>query len=362
MKRHNMKFTLKGFLAGILFSAGGLTFAGSVTVSGTTGTNSTYIVIPEEYAGKEGQFVATATSSNTNKTTCANPYIDQNWAYVTKNKSTCGAINYTLTTPSGIEYQGSSKSLPVLEKGSYRVSLTQNLTGSWTRYSLYKNYWADTEEQTFSDMLYYAQNGKLPASPGIKQAPGSSTGTPTSSKTGAGVTLSSSYIVVYGVDDGGSGGEVTPPAAGGDSSGGSNIDINITTGTDDGVYTLINSLFSYISEMQSILSASDDAIRSELASCITELQTAYQAADAQLATTIQNQINALQAAMSTSVSELRTSLEKSDCRIAESDEFSADTTVQSAFRVSGVERRTADGDCAEFRQYRGIVQRAGGEV
>ena len=66
MKRHNMKFTLKGFLAGILFSAGGLTFAGSVTVSGTTGTNSTYIVIPEEYAGKEGQFVATATSSNTN--------------------------------------------------------------------------------------------------------------------------------------------------------------------------------------------------------------------------------------------------------------------------------------------------------
>ena len=355
MKRHNMKFTLKGFLAGILFTAGSLTFAGSVTVSGTTGTNSTYIVIPEEYAGKEGQFVATATSSNTNKTTCANPYIDQNWAYVTKNKSTCGAINYTLTTPSGIEYQGSSKSLPVLEKGSYRVSLTQNLTGNWTRYSLYKNYWADTEEQTFSDMLYYAQNGKLPASPGIKQAPGSSTGTPTSSKTGAGLTLSSSYIVVYGVDDGGSGGEVTPPVTGGDSSGGSNIDINITTGTDDGVYTLINSLFSYISEMQSILSASDEAIHSELASYITELQTAYQAADSE----------SDQCAAGGNVNQCFGSADfagKSDFRIAESDEFFADTAVQSAFRIPDVERRTADGDCAEFRQYRGIVQRAGGKV
>ena len=144
MKQHDLKSTLKTLLAGICIASGGLAFAGSVTVSGTAGTNPTYIVIPEEYAGKEGQFVATATSSNTNKTTYTNPYIDQTWAYVTKNKSTCGAINYTLTTPSGIEYQGSSKSLPVLEKGSYRVSLTQNLTGSWTRYSLYKNYWADT--------------------------------------------------------------------------------------------------------------------------------------------------------------------------------------------------------------------------
>ena len=52
MKRQNLKSTLKTLLAGFCIASGGLAFAGSVTVSGTAGTNPTYIVIPEEYAGK----------------------------------------------------------------------------------------------------------------------------------------------------------------------------------------------------------------------------------------------------------------------------------------------------------------------
>lgn len=114
--------------------------------------------------------------------------------------------------------------------------------------------------------------------------------------------------------------------------------------------------------MQSILSASDDAIRSELASYITELQTAYQAADAQLATTIQNQINALQAAMSTSVSDLRTSLENQIAVLR--NQMSSLQTQQSNLlsEFQTLKGELADGDCAEFRQYRGIVQRAGGKV
>ena len=309
MKRQNLKSTLKTLLAGFCIASGGVAFAGSVTVSGTTGTNPTYIVIPEEYAGKEGQFVATATSSNSSPVTIEEPYINQDYAYVKKSWRSYGAFNFTLGTPSGTSYVGGSKSLSSLERGSYTVSVSQDVTAHSVTYALYRSNWADTEAQTFSDLKYYAQNGTLPASSGITRAPTYDGGSNNSTTTTTGVTIASAYIVVYGVDDGGSGGEVTPPVTGGDSSGGSNIDINITTGTDDGVYTLINSLFSYISEMQSILSASDDAIRSELASYITELQTAYQMADAQLATTIQNQINALQAAMSTSVSDLRTSLE-----------------------------------------------------
>lgn len=58
MKRQNLKSTLKTLLAGFCIASGGLAFAGSVTVSGTAGTNPTYIVIPEEYAGKEGKFLA----------------------------------------------------------------------------------------------------------------------------------------------------------------------------------------------------------------------------------------------------------------------------------------------------------------
>ena len=84
MKRQNLKSTLKTLLAGLCITSGGLTFAGSVTISGTTGTNPTYIVIPEEYAGKEGQFVATATSSNSSPVTIEEPYINQDYAYVKK--------------------------------------------------------------------------------------------------------------------------------------------------------------------------------------------------------------------------------------------------------------------------------------
>ena len=263
MKRQNLKSTLKTLLAGLCITSGGLTFAGSVTISGTTGTNPTYIVIPEEYAGKEGQFVATATSSNNTITTCGVPYKNGDLIYITKTQRQYATIFYNLYSPSGKGYSGSSVKLPSLEKGSYRVELEQRVNIYETYYSLHRNYWADTDAQTFSDLTYYAQNGSLPANVGITHAPVRDGGNNTYSDTQEGVNIASAYIVVYGVDDGGSGSEPVDPAPGGDSGGSSgNIDINITTGTDDGVYTLLDSLFSYISEMQSILSASDDAIRS----------------------------------------------------------------------------------------------------
>ena len=243
MKRQNLKSTLKTLLAGFCIASGGVAFAGSVTVSGTAGTNPTYIVIPEEYAGKEGQFVATATSSNSSPVTIEEPYINQDYAYVKKSWRSYGAFNFTLGTPSGTSYVGGSKSLSSLERGSYTVSVSQDVTAHSVTYALYRSNWADTEAQTFSDLKYYAQNGTLPASSGITRAPTYDGGSNNSTTTTTGVTIASAYIVVYGVDDGGSGGEVTPPVTGGDSSGGSNIDINITTGTDDGVYTQINSFF-----------------------------------------------------------------------------------------------------------------------
>ncbi|UKI32041.1 MAG: hypothetical protein L6W00_30910 [Lentisphaeria bacterium] len=171
MKRHNMKFTLTGFLAGFLLSVGGVAFAGSVTVSGTAGTNPTYIVIPEEYAGKEGQFVATATSSNSSPVTIEEPYINQDYAYVKKSWRSYGAFNFTLGTPSGTSYVGGSKSLSSLERGSYTVSVSQDVTAHSVTYALYRSNWADTEAQTFSDLKYYAQNGTLPPSSGITRAP-----------------------------------------------------------------------------------------------------------------------------------------------------------------------------------------------
>ena len=82
-----MKYTLLrkitgAFLLGTVFFSGIAAYAGSATVSGTAGANPTYIVVPEEYLGKEGQFVATVNSNNTNTRTCGQPYINGTWVYV----------------------------------------------------------------------------------------------------------------------------------------------------------------------------------------------------------------------------------------------------------------------------------------
>lgn len=312
MKKQNLRTITGAFLTGICLFYGSNAVAGSVTLAGTTGTNSTYIVVPAEYEGKEGQFVATATSSNQTTISYGQPYISGEFAYVKVTQKSYSGVTIQITPPGMSTLTTSSYHFDSLPKGSYSVTLRQQETTSTTSYSLYKNYWADTEEETFSDMLYYVKNGTLPAESGITSRPTSGGGGTDYQYITSGLSIASAYIVVYGVDDGSGTGTPTPtPDTGGSSaSGENNITVNVTTpGTDDGVYTLINSLFSYVSEMQNILSASDDAIRSELARYITELQNAYQQADSQLAITIQNQINALSSALSTDIATLRSSLE-----------------------------------------------------
>jgi len=307
-KNKTVKRVVRSLVVGLCLWYGGISIAGSVTVSGTTGTNPTYIVISTEYAGKEGQFVATGSSSNSSSTSYGSPSNDGSYVYMTKTRYIYGTLSYSLTTPSSTSQSGSSITLSSLEKGSYTVTVEQSLRIMRVSYTLYKSYWADTENETYSDMIYYAQNGTLPASAGISQAPTTISST-SSSTTTSGVTVSSAYIVVYGVDDDSSGDTSSDDDDDADTGSSGSTNITITIGSDDGVYTLISSLFSYISEIQTILSASDEQIRSELLSYITELQTAYQAADTELATTIQNQITALETALSTDISDLKTSLE-----------------------------------------------------
>ena len=100
--------------------------AGSATVSGASGSATSYIVIPDEYAGKEGQFVATGTSTNQNSAvTYGTPYITDDQAYLETRYTTYSGFKYTLTTPSKMSYTGSSKTLSSLEKGTYTVTITQ---------------------------------------------------------------------------------------------------------------------------------------------------------------------------------------------------------------------------------------------
>ena len=97
MKKRNLRIVFQGILAGLCLFSGSITFAGSVTVSGTSGTNPTYIVIPEEYAGMEGQFVATAYSKNTNSSVVyGTPYIVESEAYLEARYTTYGGYTYTL--------------------------------------------------------------------------------------------------------------------------------------------------------------------------------------------------------------------------------------------------------------------------
>ena len=294
----------KCVLPGLCLLGGSAVWAGSKTIAGATGSNYTHLVIPEEYTGKEGQFVALASSGNTKQVTLGTPHNDGNFAYVSKKTVSYGTIEYTLESPSGSKTKGNNLNISSLEKGTYIVTIKQNVSTTEETYSLWSTRWASNIEKTYEEMSYYALNGVLPVDSEITWEPTRTVDDRSSSLVSTGVAITSAYIVVYGVEDE-TGGD---PVPGGDSGNG-DINIDISTGTDDGVYTLLDSLFSYISEIQTILSASDDAIRSELQSYIMELQAAYQRADSQLATTIQNQINALQSALSTSVADLRTSLE-----------------------------------------------------
>lgn len=281
--------------------------AGSVTLHGTGGATSTYIVVPEEHAGKEGQFVATASSSNTTQVDVAEAVISGDVCYCVKTTTSYGTINFTLTYPSGLYYSTNNKTISALEKGSHQVSISQLKTIRAVTYELDKQYWTATLNKVVEEVTYYVKNGSLPPGAMVSGIPQPKGGTIKEETITSGIYLASSYIVVYGEGD--DGGGTTDPGTGGGSSSGGDININIETGTDDGVYTLINSLFAYISEMQNILSASDEAIRSELQAYIRELQSAYQMADTNMAVTIQNQINALHSALSTNISNLRTILE-----------------------------------------------------
>ena len=240
--------------------------AGSATVSGASGSATSYIVIPDEYAGKEGQFVATGTSTNQNSAvTYGTPYITDDQAYLETRYTTYGGFKYTLTTPSKISYIGSNKTLSSLEKGTYTVTITQEKIENTKIYILHKNFWASTQKATFDDMLYYAQYGYCSADQQIKSYPSANLST-SSSQVSTNTSLTSAYIVVYGVDN-----DISGEGSSGSSG---SIDIDITTGSDDGVYTLISALFDYISEIQTVLNASDEEIRNALNSYIMQLQTA----------------------------------------------------------------------------------------
>ena len=79
MKKQKLR-TLTGFLlTGICLFCGNSVMAKSVTLTGSTGTNTTYIVVPPEYEGKKGEFVATATS--TNKNTYDNGKVESDYRY-----------------------------------------------------------------------------------------------------------------------------------------------------------------------------------------------------------------------------------------------------------------------------------------
>ncbi|MBN2643290.1 MAG: hypothetical protein JXR78_16685 [Victivallales bacterium] len=324
-KNQRVRRIIKGLASGLCLCYGGMVFAGSATVSGTTGTNPTYIVVPDEYAGKEGQFVATASSSNTTSVSYGSPYKEGDWACITRTTRSYGALSYSLTTPSGTSYQGGSVTLNSLERGSYTVNVEQSRLSSTVYYKLNKSYWADTEVQTFSDLSYYVQHNTLPAGAGVSGTPMSTNVNSSSSSVTANISVASAYIVVYGVDDT----PAEPPSSGNENTSGS-TNITITTGTDAGVYTLISSLFGYIYDMQSILSSSNNQIRSELLSYIMELQSAYQIADTQLAATIQNQINALVEAVSMDVAGLRAALEAQIAEIAANSE-EADVAIISDY-------------------------------
>ena len=167
MKKQNLRTITGAFLTGICLFYGSNAVAGSVTLAGTTGTNSTYIVVPAEYEGKEGQFVATATSSNQTTISYGQPYISGEFAYVKVTQKSYSGVTIQITPPGMSTLTTSSYHFDSLPKGSYSVTLRQQETTSTTSYSLYKNYWADTEEETFSDMLYYVKNGTLPAESGM---------------------------------------------------------------------------------------------------------------------------------------------------------------------------------------------------
>ena len=63
MKKQKLRFFTGTLLTGLCLFASTSVFAASVTLTGPTGTSSSVIVIPPEYEGKEGEFVATATSA-----------------------------------------------------------------------------------------------------------------------------------------------------------------------------------------------------------------------------------------------------------------------------------------------------------
>ena len=305
MKKQKLR-TLTGFLlTGICLFCGNSVIAKSVTLTGSTGTNTTYIVVPPEYEGKEGEFVATATSTNKNTTSYGEPYISNYVTYVEVTETTYGNVVIQLSFPAGGSTSSSKYNIASLTKGSYTVRLSQQKKVTQLRYSLHMNYWSTTDSR--QDLLYYAQNGTYPAQSGVTVKPEITKESDSETIT-SGLSVASAYIVVYGVEDDTV--TTTPNTGGSSESGENNITVNVTTpGTDEGVYSLITSLFGYVSEIQNILSASDDAIRDELARYITELRNDYQQADAQMAVTIQNQITALDSALSTDIASLRSSLE-----------------------------------------------------
>ena len=311
MKKQNLRSFTGTLLTGICLFASTSVFAASVTLTGPTGTSSSVIVIPPEYEGLEGNIVVTASSTNQNSVSYGQPYISGEFVYVEKYITTYSGVAKNISMP--YHDNGTQGSTSNLASGSCTISCSQTKTVQTQAYSLYKNYWADTEAQTFQEMLYYAEHGTFPASSGISSHPSRADRGTTRTTVTSGVVINSAYLVVFGVDDGSGNETPTPPPATGDTSDGggdTNVNVNVTSpGTDDGVYTLISSLFDYIAEMQNVLSASDEAIRSELLAYITELQSAYQMADSQLAATIQNQINALNSALSNDIASLRSSLE-----------------------------------------------------
>ena len=303
MKKQNLRSFTGTLLTGICLFASTSVFAASVTLTGPTGTSSSVIVIPPEYEGLEGNIVVTASSTNQNSVSYGQPYISGEFVYVEKYITTYSGVAKNISMP--YHDNGTQGSTSNLASGSCTISCSQTKTVQTQSYSLYKNYWADTEAQTFQEMLYYAEHGTFPASSGISSHPSRADRGTTRTTVTSGVMINSAYLVVFGVDDGSGNETPTPPPATGDTSDGggdTNVNVNVTSpGTDDGVYTLISSLFDYIAEMQNVLSASDEAIRSELLAYITELQSAYQMADSQLAATIQNQINALNSALSNDI-------------------------------------------------------------
>ena len=301
MKKQNLRFFTGTLLTGLCLFASTSVFAASVTITGPTGTYDSVIVIPPEYEGLEGTVVVTASSSNQDTVSYGEPYFSGEFACVAKYFTTYSEVSKSISMP--YHKNGTQGTTSNLASGSCNISCSQKKSVRHVSFVLRKEYWKGTEQQTFDELLHYAKFGSYPAESRIEIPPSSVDYGTTETTITSGVTINSAYLVVFGVDDETS---TVTPETGGDGS----VNVNVSTsGTDEGVYLLISSLFDYVGEIQNILRASDESIRSELLTYITELQNAYQQADSQLAITIQNQINALNSALSNDIASLRSSLE-----------------------------------------------------